>query len=265
MPRGFDGVNDDFVTGTGALSGMTYGTVAILFRFTSNGLVQALFNPHNSSGTFLGTIGVLDTPNQMFWHTAGAGDSISGVTLTSDVWYLQVVRKDTGNVAARFSGYNYTTQAWSHATAANGRINWTAPGVSGTFKMSFSSADWFKGDMAVRAAWPNALPWAANSTGDALLEAAGLHFSLMAWINAAPSALWVFDQTDVAQTVRDMTGGGANQSSIVGTTVTTDTVPSFGYGADLFETRTTPTGDLPPPVEGPENSSTMYNKGFGKG
>lgn len=263
MPRTFDGVNDDLVTTTGALSGMTYGTVAALFRYTSNSAFQSLFVLHSSGGSFLGSVVITDS-NQMHCHNNIAGSS-SGVTLSSAVWYLQVVRKATGSSVPRFSGYNYTTGAWSHA-AGSAIANWVAPSSGGTVKCSWeNSAEWFKGDLVARAAWSNALPWAASGAGDLILEAAGLQYSLMAWINAAPSALWVFDQADTGQTVPDLTGGGASQSSIVGTTVTAGAVSSFGYGADLFELRTSPTTGLPPDIEGPENSSTMYNKGFGKG
>lgn len=264
MPRMFDGVNDDFVTGTGALSGMTYGTVAVLYRLTSLSPWHGLFEVHDSGGTFLGAV-VMNDSFKLSWYS-GAGNANSGVALSAGVWYLQVVRKATGSAVPRFSHYNFTTQAWSHAAGTDSVANWTAPGASGTVKCtSEGAADFVDGDLAVRAAWANALPWAASGAGDALLEAAGLHFSLMAWMGAAPSALWVFDQSDTTQKVSDLTGGGANETSLIGTTVTADSVPTFGYGADLFELRTAPTTGLPPEIEGPENSSTMYTRGFGKG
>lgn len=257
MPRSFDGVNDDFVTGIGVMSAMTYGTVAALFKHTaSGGPDQSLVCWHNSVDDWVGSTG-LDGIDRVYWHSGAAYST--GATLTGGTWYLQVVRKATGTAAPRFSGYNYTTKAWAHANGAT-VVNWTAPGGSGTIKMSFEGvSDFFKGDLAVRAIWSNALPWAADSGGDALLEAAGLQFSLTAWLNTAPSALWVFDQADVAQKVPDMTGGGANQSSVTGTAVSTNSVPSFGYSADLFDTRTVPSTGLPPPIEGGENSSTMYS------
>lgn len=263
MSRTFDGVNDEFICSTGALSGMTYGTIAVIFRCDDFGLASGLFNPHNSGGTFLGALDVTASTGNVKWFS---NDGAQGPTISANIWYCLVARKATGTATARFSIFNYTTSAWAHQNADRTSINWASPGASGTIRHSFQSSDDFiDGDIAVRAAWANSLPWSADSTGDANIVATGLNFSLMGWINAAPSALWVLDQSDTTQKIVDLTGGGANQTSLTGTTVSADAVPSFGYGADLFETRTAPSTGLPPEVEGPENSSTMYSQGFGKG
>jgi len=218
VARLFDGINDDLVCSTGALSGMTFGTVAVVFQMQGAGVSRALFDPHSSGGSFLGAVAINDN-EKMSWY---AGSEVhSGVNLSAGVWYLQVARKATGSATPRFSGYNYTSGAWSHANGTAGALpNWTAPGVSGTIKCSFEgSGDWFNGEVAVRAAWSNLLPWSSDATGDALLVASGLPFSLQAWLNRAPSALWVLDQSAITQNVIDSTGGGANQSSLVGTAV----------------------------------------------
>ena len=54
--------------------------------------------------------------------------------------------------------------------------------------------------------------------------------SLQAWYQVQPKGLWVLDQAATTQKVPDWTGGGANESALVGTTVGTSSVPGFSYG-----------------------------------
>ena len=52
MPRTFDGTDDTVSFSSGAVSGMTYGTVAMLIRRASSAEVyHALVIPHPSGGT----------------------------------------------------------------------------------------------------------------------------------------------------------------------------------------------------------------------
>jgi hypothetical protein len=47
-----------------------------------------------------------------------------------------------------------------------------------------------------------------------------------------PSWLVLLDQSDVGQSILDITGNGGNQSGLTGTTIATSDPPGFGYGAD---------------------------------
>lgn len=49
--------------------------------------------------------------------------------------------------------------------------------------------------------------------------------SIKSWLLSSPLALWMFNQALVAEPVNDQTGGGANQISIEGTTVTAEEPP----------------------------------------
>lgn len=264
MARTLNGSSDDIVFTIGGLSAMAYGTVAAIARFDDFNDWGTLFGPHDSGGSRVGSVQVQQSTGLFEWIQGLS--TVQAQTLSTSVWYFLLVRKGTGNVTPRFSVYNYTTSAWSHQAGSMGCPNWPTPGASGTIRQSNAgTSDFHDGEIAVRAAWSNLLPWAATSGGDPLIEATGMHLSLAAWFNATPTALWVYDQSATTQTIPDLTGGGANQSSLSGTTVSTLSVPSFSYSADLFVTRTHPTAGAPPPIEGPENSSTMYNRGFGKG
>jgi hypothetical protein len=227
--REFDGTDDEVITATGGLSAMTHGTVAALFKARDFSANQSIFRSHNSGGSHLGQmLGVSSPAGAVQWSAAGGG-SVAQV-ISSGVWYLAVMRKATGDVTPRFSVHNYNTSAWSHQNGSITRPDLTAPGASGTIKMSFqSTSEYFDGWMAVRAAWANALPWSADTTGDAAIEAAGLEDALQAWVDATPSALWPFNQAATTTPVDDIIGA-ADQSSLVGTAVvTTDDPPGFDF------------------------------------
>jgi hypothetical protein len=217
--REFDGIDDAIDTATGALSGMTHGTFAAMFKLSVTSVVHAFGHLHNSGGSFLGSPLNVDGANFLqMWSTGGSNSSF---TVTSGVWYLAVGRKVTGTAAARYSLLNMNTSGWTHGNGGAAIGNWSAPGVSGTLRFNFqNSGDWFNGLIAVRAGWSNSLPYSADATGDAAIEVAGFEDSLQRWVDAAPSALWVFNQADVATAVEDITGTSV---------VTGDDPPGFGF------------------------------------
>jgi hypothetical protein len=139
-----------------------------------------------------------------------------------------------------------STGIWSHGAGGTAIADWTSPGASGTVRFNnASSSDWFNGKVAVRAAWSNLLPYAADTGGDAAIEAAGLEDTLQAWVDVAPSALCPFNQDAVTTPVEDITGGGGDETSRTGTAVVTgDDPPGFDF-----------TLGGPPPVleEGPQH------------
>ncbi|MDG4826029.1 hypothetical protein O7635_29620 [Asanoa sp. WMMD1127] len=224
--RAFDGIDDEIVTGVGALSAMTHGTVAFIMKRTGSGAVEAMFAPHSSDGTFRGEVGT-STGNAWQWYSGAA--SIGGA-LTNNRWFFVVARKPAGTSTPRFSSYDYTGGTWQHVNGANARAAWTPAGVGGSIKMSAAGSDFPLAKVAVRAAWSNALPFAADTAGDAAIEASGMHLSAAAWLTRGPNAMWLFNQADISTPVPDITGGGANQTAITGTSVdTTDPPPGFNF------------------------------------
>lgn len=232
--REFDGSSaDELVTDIGDLSGMAYGTFGAIFKITGDtGDSQTIIGLHQSDDTEV-----------VHWWSASVGTSPGEFGLTgplADVsttfavgdWCLGVFRKPTGSEVARISLYNFSTDTWQHADAASAESDWTAPGVGGTtyFSWRASTEEWIQGRVAVRAAWSNSVPWPANSSGDSQIEAAGLEVSLDNWADAFPDALWAFNQDATTTPVSDLTGGGADETSVTGTTViTNDPVPGFSY------------------------------------
>jgi hypothetical protein len=268
--RDFNGSTDRLNTATGGASGMTFGTFAVLFRRTETANVGILTGLHASAGAINGL--VLYDANS--YGIAVDADDVRGVGsgAAHTNWQLVVIRKATGNVLARKSSYNFGTATWSHENAPSALNNWTSPGTSGTVRFDYETSSFpIQGRMAVRAVWSNALPWSADTTGDAAIVAAGLHTALANWVSANPTALHAFNQAAVTTDVEDLsTTGTADQVSRTGTTVVTDDDPpgfSFG-GATLVEgsaagsyayTGTAAGTESAPSVEGSASGAYVYS------
>lgn len=220
--RAFNGSSDLINTATGGLAAGTFGTQAVIVKRVATGAWHTFLALHNSGGSALTQFAYQNTDLAAWWID---GITVTGPSaiVTSD-WGLVVVRKASGTATPRFSLYNFTAQTWTHANASGSRPNWSAPGASGTVRVEWQGFDRLNGRLAVRAAW-NSLPWNANAGGDNALESAGLETSLQAWVDASPDALWAFNQASTATPVEDLTGGGADQTSISGTAVVTDDDP----------------------------------------
>lgn len=230
MPRAFDGVDDEIRLDVGACSSMTYGTLAVIVKHgvsdwgavmglhTSAGAGQMFFEFSPSGGFSAKLLCGTNNSNGQF------GVSSFNNTTT---WYFICVTKDTGSVAPRFHVYDYATNAWTHENA----VGTVADGASvsgGTVRLGeYEDIDDFTGDIACAGAWAN------TTFTDSQIEQSGMPLSLQGWLSMNPSALWVFDQSATTQKVVDLMGGGANESVLNGTAVSTNSVPIFNYYGDV--------------------------------
>lgn len=160
--------------------------------------------------------------NRLVYAHNGTDMNATAMTLAiADGWVLVGVSKATGTVNARFHKYVFSTNTWTHEnSAATLAEDTTTPTVSCWFG-SEGSSSYFDGDIAACGIWNAAL-------SDAQIES--LSFSLSTWFQIAPLRIWMLDQQTTGQKVLDLTGSGANESSLVGTTVSTASVPVFSYG-----------------------------------
>lgn len=192
----------------------------------ADGLQQAAFRIGNSTGTDANlAVGVQGT-------STSSTTSVS----TSDGWVLVFVSKAAGTATPRFGKYVYSSDSWSFSNGAAIAYGGTTCDM---VQIGETTADarYFDGDIAAVAAIPSAL-----TDG----QIAALPYSLSSWRSYAPDGLWILDQSDTSQAVVDLSGNGANQTSITGTTVSTASVPILGYGHPVFTaTRTTNAGSPP--------------------
>ncbi len=226
--RELDGVDDEIVMSVGALSGITYGTVGILTNRLASSRGDTLIRFHSSTSDYTNRLNLEWTGfNDILFETSAGASAGYG---TDTGWCLLVARKATGSATPRVSVYKYATSSWSHFNLGSSIADATSPGAGGSarFRGPFGSLANLR--VAVRGVWSNALPWSADTTGDTALQSSGLKDTLQKWVDATPSALWAFNQTSTAAPVTDITGGGADQSSITGTTVISgDDPPGFNF------------------------------------
>jgi hypothetical protein len=221
--RELNGSSDNIAFSIGTLKDMAYGTFVVVFRLSSvtgpRTLLAQETDSTNRCRLFMSNNEVA-LWNGTDYRTAGS--------LSTDVWYLLVLRKGSGSVTPRMSLYNYDTMSWTNSNLSGTLANWTSPGTSGSMDLKSVFNEYFSGRIAAIGVWANRLPWAADFTGDLQVVLAAPEVSLSNW--PAPDALMVFGQSSTATPVQDATGGGANQSSISGTSVITEDDPP---GLDL--------------------------------
>lgn len=233
MARLFDGIDDDFRASIGANNYVGDLTLAAVVKLGSGRDAQwrNIITSLNSAGAPQGWSMEVDSGNHLEFSNLGTNDWFTTTTLSSsDGWILVAVTKATGSNHPRFHAYRYSDNSWLFHAAGNGGsavANGTAPGASGFVNIggdAGGSTDWFAGDIAVAGIWNSNL-------ADAQIE--NLPFSLQAWFQVMPTGLWTFDQSATSQKVVDISGGGANESSLVGTSVSTNSVPLFNYFGDI--------------------------------
>lgn len=219
MARTFDGTDDKVTLSLGAL-GFTFGpgTVAAIVRWVTSAGTDTIFSVGTgSTGFALGYNPGATTLEAV----VDAASTTSATALTSGSWYLVAMTKATGTVIPRIHRYDYAANSHSHANCA-GTLGDTTPATQAQIGERFSaSALYWSGDIAVVGCWNVVLT-------DAQIEA--MAFSLMAWHQVPPKGLWVLDQAATTMKVNDHSGGGANESALVGTAVAASSVPVFSYG-----------------------------------
>lgn len=246
MARLFDGTDDKITCSIGGLTAVTVaGTRVAIVRRAANSANHSLISLADAS-SYSSLWSFNDTNNlRLFGQGLGLGDSTFTVT-SSDGWVLVASTKATGSVPLSSYKYVYGTDAWTVNTTAGNVADGTAPGGSGSVKIGAyydGLGSFFNGEMAAAAVFNRALTQA---------EIEALAHSLMAWRDAAPSALWILDQDQTSQPVYDLSGGGANQSAIVGTSAASSSSP-VAYGERFIEVtpiRAVHAETAPPAVQG---------------
>jgi len=231
VPRTFDGANDSLHCAVGGLSAMTYGSFAAIIK--RNGTTyHNIMTLHNSTGTSRGGLEIennADGNHLTYQYDGGFVMSNTITVVNADGWVLVATAKSaTGTAVVRCSKYVYSTGTWTHENSNGSALaDFTSPGGSGTMRFGeWEGSDDFGGDIAVAACW------SGRGLSDAEVE--NLAYSMQGWHASAPTAMWIFDQAATTQALDDLTGGGANQSALTGTTVSTNSLPGFTYGHPIM-------------------------------
>jgi hypothetical protein len=216
---------------------MSYGTVAaIVKRATTGGAFFGMLSYAATAATATQASFELDTSSNLYISYDGSTNAryvTTAYTSTTD-WYLFAYSKATGSVFPRAHIYNYTTNTWEHGNGdlaiSDGSATTGAIFTIGAFG---SLGDFFSGDIAAVGFWRT---WTPTDTE---FEELGLPFSRMAWLNATARAdrSWVafLDQNATTTPVRDLYGGGQQSgASLTVPPISTNSVPSFGWGGPVI-------------------------------
>lgn len=217
MARRLNGSSQDLRFSAGNVAGVhEFGTVGVLIKRGTTGGVNwhcPIYSGTGSQSSW-GLSLDIDTGNTA-WAGLGTNQSFDSFSINNTtLWYLIIWVKPTGTVASRYHYRTFNGTAWSAWTHDPGDVvaNSAAPIVSQVILGSFSSGDWFNGDIAAAFI---ADSWAPN---DAAIEAIGWDVGIQNWKDGltanAPtsSALWC-PGADTSGTMVDLMGGGADQTN----------------------------------------------------
>lgn len=228
MARTFNGSTQSIQTTPGALSAMTFGTIAVVCKRNSTGW-NSLLTLHNSTGTSRIGIEIEGAASgKLQWQYDGNFVLSAAITVANgDGWVLVAIGKATGTATPRVHKYVYSTDTWTHENAAGTATNSTSIASTGTCRFGeWEGSDWLNGDIAAAAVW------SGRNLADAEMEE--LPYSLIGWYSTVPDAMWLFDQQATGTKLLDITGGGANESGGTVPSVSANSVPILGYGHDVI-------------------------------
>ena len=221
MSRLFDGVDDVITFLPGAAAPIPNGdgfTIAFLWRPNANHRGGLLDGRDNSNNRHLG-VNPFDDGN--VYINIGGFVSTSYSAYINNWAILAFTRPSGGSATVRAHVYRYDLGTWTHTNL--GAIN-TAGAVASFLVGSFDPGQFLNANIAAIGLWD------AVNLSDAAFEAGtGFQAALSNWYAQTPSVLWRFNQASVADPVNDLMGSGANQSAIVGTTVSAAEPPGFSY------------------------------------
>lgn len=216
MTRTFNGTTDDITLSIGQCGfAINPGTIACIAYKKTDGSYQTFISTGVDEN---GWAFQVDNNNNLIFDNASGG-STGNVTMTvADGWCLVAITKESGATVIRTHRYIYNTGIWTHIDSSS---TLTDLGVPSRFHLGdYGSAgiDGYTRRLLIAAVWNRVLT-------DIELE--GMTDSLVKWIRMYPKGLWVLNQSSVNIPLEDVTGNGANQTSITGTSISSIADPAF--------------------------------------
>ncbi len=210
----------------GSLTGAC--SLAAIVRRASDGATHNVINI-GSTVNVVRTLR-LDATNVVAFKSGASSGLGTTTVVAADGWTFIAGTKAAGTATPRVHIYKLSTRTWVHENTGASIGDITPSGAS-AIGVGASNAGPFNGDIAACGSWATALT-------DAQVET--LAFSLVPWFSYTPKGLWVLDQAATGTKVWDVTGGGANESSLTATSVATSAVPIWNRGAPIPAVQFTP-------------------------
>lgn len=212
-------------TAIGGLVGLPGGAFSLyaIVRRTSDGAFTPVFSLETSAGSSRLSLWISNANTLQL--TIASSDKDTGISASSsDSWMFIGVSKASGSSVPRGHKYVYSSNTWTHNDAAAATGGDSGDLTAGRVQIGRwqTAAERWPGDIALCGAVKRALT-------DGEFEQ--LPYTLLAHIGVVPDGLWLLDQDATGQNVIDVTGGGANQTALTGTAISTVSTPVFNYGA----------------------------------
>ncbi len=217
--RHFDGVDDRITCALGSL-GFAFGpgTIACILRLSDDSGTKTAVHVGTSAGPARYT---LYLSGQQSTLQCGINTAVvpAGFTIgVVDDWVLIAVTKATGTVAPRFHRYKFATGVWQHGDAGASIANSGAATTASYLGGHPSGLFYFDGDIGIGGV--------ANVVlSDSQIEE--LVVEEAAWAAAGLDAVWPLTQASTSTAVQD-TVGGADETTLVGTSITSVDIPWTG-------------------------------------
>jgi hypothetical protein len=220
VPRAFNG-SASITCSIGGAGAFGFGTMACIARRTDesnwHGIVATVQTGGSAFEAYLDIAPSSHGTASAIWSSWGGTDNSGTLKFNSaNGWCLVACTKATGSATPRYHKYVFSSSTWSHGNGVGAVSNATsAPG--GNVKFGDVGGDALNGDIAAAALYDRAL-------SDQEIESLAGSWEL--WLACGPVGAWLFDQAATGQTLVDWVGG-ANQSAITGTSVTTASQPGW--------------------------------------
>lgn len=229
--REFDAVDDTLIVDNGVLGNVSATGVTLLAVFKPVNVVSSPTSP-----ILVGAIGSTDAVsvcyqnNNIQYADQNDFDAIGGTGLVSTAYQIVALTKASGSGVWRAHRKTLGSGSWFHQDGPlSVSINsgtWTDVRF-GSF--ASGSAGVMDGRIAVAAVWDSVLT-------DLQLEAIETAATTAYIASLSPSGLWDFNQPNTTTKVFDLSGNGAHETSITGTTVVTGDDPAWTFGLTSFPT-----------------------------
>lgn len=228
MSRTFNGTSDhiDFSAGGANRTWGAISMAAFAYR-NATGTWHSLMVKGTQTGSdnqFIGwEIGDTGTSNKLSVELRATQSLSNTIQITNTGWYLFAFTKASGAATGRFHSYRVSTGAWTHEAGSASQSSPTSG--TGTIKLGVYEAtgftgDYYDGDI-------EAFGLFEENLSDQDVES--LAFSWEHWIRPTTIGLWRLDQAATSTKVIDWMGGGANESAIGGTSVSTRSTPLLAW------------------------------------
>lgn len=204
---------DHLVLSAGAVATVDGGpmTLVVVFRLDQTAPDQGLISGRRSDE---GTVWEDFQSGGGLFPSTSAGFRTGVAGLVADTWYMYVTTKAGGSAVLRDHLCVMATDTWTHADRGAALGDGTGPVDHVQIGDATNRIDGYVAAAGVIAA----------SLNDAAVEA--LRSGLAAWISAGAAAVWRLNDSPV----NDLTGGGADQTLLDGTTVDLGVEPpTFDY------------------------------------